>query len=36
VEEPDGFVYDPSDPIPSLLAYPQLGPTDHRSIEVGC
>ena len=33
VEEPDGFVYDPSDPVPSLLAYPQLGPTDHRSIE---
>ena len=32
-EEPDGFVYDPSDPVPSLLAYPQLGPTDHRSIE---
>jgi uncharacterized protein len=32
-EPPDAFVYDPSDPVPSLLVYPQLGPTDHRSVE---
>ena len=31
--ELDAFVYDPSDPVPSLLVYPQLGPTDHRSVE---
>jgi len=32
-ERPDSFVYDPSDPIPSLLTYPQLGPRDHRPVE---
>src|SRR5262249_14547205 len=32
-ERPDSFVYDPADPIPSLLTYPQLGPRDHRPVE---
>ena len=32
-EAPDSYAYDPADPTPSLLTYPQLGPTDHRSIE---
>ena len=25
--------YDPRQPVPSLIVYPQLGPTDHRPIE---
>lgn len=29
----DSFVYDPDDPIPSLLTYPELGPKDHRQVE---
>jgi len=33
-EEPsDRFIYDPANPIPSLLHYPQTGPYDYRSIE---
>ena len=32
-EQPDSFVYDPNDPVPSLLLYPDTGPTDHRSVE---
>lgn len=32
-EHPDSFVYDPMDPLPSLLLYPQLGPRDHASLE---
>jgi hypothetical protein len=29
----DSFEYDPRHPVPSLIAYPQLGPTDHRPVE---
>ena len=29
----DSFVYDPEDPTPSLLTYPELGPEDHRPVE---
>jgi len=32
-ERPDSFVYDPDDPVPSLIVYPGGGPADHRSIE---
>ena len=32
-ERPDSFVYDPADPVPSLLIYPELGPRDHRPVE---
>jgi putative CocE/NonD family hydrolase len=32
-EPPDSFAYDPDDPIPSLILYPELGPTDHRPVE---
>jgi putative CocE/NonD family hydrolase len=32
-ERPDSFVYDPEDPVPSLLLYPELGPRDHRPVE---
>jgi len=32
-ERPDSFLYDPDDPIPSLIAYPELGPRDHRPLE---
>jgi putative CocE/NonD family hydrolase len=32
-ERSDSFVYDPDDPLPSLLTYPQLGPRDHRPVE---
>lgn len=32
-EPPDTFMYDPLDPVPSLLRYPFTGPYDHRSIE---
>jgi putative CocE/NonD family hydrolase len=32
-DTPDSFTYDPRDPVPSLILYPQLGPTDHRPIE---
>jgi uncharacterized protein len=32
-EPPDSFSYDPQQPVPSLILYPQLGPTDHRPIE---
>jgi len=32
-EAPDGFDYDPRHPVPSLLRYPQLAPTDHRPVE---
>ncbi len=32
-EAEDAFAYDPAQPMPSLLLYPQLGPRDHRSVE---
>jgi putative CocE/NonD family hydrolase len=32
-EAPDEFSYDPRTPVPSLIVYPQLGPTDHRPVE---
>jgi putative CocE/NonD family hydrolase len=32
-EPSDGFMYDPLDPVPSLVGYPSTGPYDHRSIE---
>jgi putative CocE/NonD family hydrolase len=32
-EPPEIFVYDPADPVPSLLRYPETGPYDHRPIE---
>jgi putative CocE/NonD family hydrolase len=32
-ESPDSFVDDPDDPIPSLITYPEQGPTDHRPVE---
>lgn len=32
-EMPDSFLYDPAQPIESLLVYPQLGPRDHRPVE---
>ena len=32
-EEADSFAYDPEDPVPSLLTYPELGPKDHRLVE---
>jgi putative CocE/NonD family hydrolase len=32
-EPPDEFEYDPREPVPSLIVYPQLGPTDHRPIQ---
>lgn len=32
-ERPDSFTYDPEDPIPSLIIYPELGPKDHRPVE---
>jgi uncharacterized protein len=32
-EAADTFTYDPRQPVPSLMVYPQLGPTDHRPIE---
>ncbi len=32
-ERPDSFLYDPEDPVPSLVFYPNLGPRDHRAVE---
>jgi putative CocE/NonD family hydrolase len=32
-DTPDSFTYDPREPVPSLILYPQLGPKDHRPIE---
>ena len=32
-EPADSFLYDPSDPVESLLTYPLLGPKDHRPVE---
>ena len=32
-EVADSYEYDPEDPIPSLLTYPELGPKDHRPVE---
>ena len=32
-ERPDSFAYDSDDPVPSLLLYPETGPTDHRPVE---
>jgi putative CocE/NonD family hydrolase len=32
-EPPQSFVYDPADPVPGLLRYPETGPYDHRPIE---
>src|SRR6266849_3815243 len=32
-EAPDSFTYDPREPVPSLIVYPQLGPKDHRPVE---
>ena len=32
-EHPDSFAYDPADPVPSLILYPELGPTDHHPVE---
>jgi putative CocE/NonD family hydrolase len=32
-EAQDSFTYDPRQPVPSLILYPQLGPKDHRPIE---
>lgn len=32
-ESAEDFLSDPSTPLPSLLIYPQLGPTDHRRVE---
>jgi putative CocE/NonD family hydrolase len=34
-EAPDSYAYDPQVPVHSLLAYPELGPRDHRSVESG-
>lgn len=34
MDEPaDSFGYDPEEPVPSLLTYPELGPRDHRPVE---
>jgi putative CocE/NonD family hydrolase len=32
-DEPDAYDYDPRQPVPSLMVYPQMGPKDHRPIE---
>ena len=32
-ERPDSFAYDPEDPTPSVIIYPELGPKDHRAVE---
>ncbi len=32
-EHPDQYVYDPDDPIPSLVSYPDFGPRDYRALE---
>jgi len=32
-ERPDSLHYDPQDPVPSFLGYPDLGPRDHRPLE---
>jgi uncharacterized protein len=32
-ERPDSFTYDPREPVPSLIMYPQLGPKDHQPVE---
>jgi putative CocE/NonD family hydrolase len=32
-EHPDSYIYDPDEPIQSLLKYPMLGPRDHRKVE---
>jgi hypothetical protein len=32
-ETADSYEYDPDDPVPSLLTYPELGPKDHRPVE---
>lgn len=32
-QKPDNFTYDPSDPVPSLVEYPDLGPRDYQGIE---
>ncbi|MGQ9629818.1 MAG: CocE/NonD family hydrolase [bacterium] len=32
-ERPDSFLYDPMDPVPTLVLYPNGGPADHRPIE---
>jgi uncharacterized protein len=32
-DAPDSYTYDPRQPVPSLIVYPRLGPTDHRPIE---
>ncbi|HLH61804.1 MAG TPA: CocE/NonD family hydrolase [Ktedonobacteraceae bacterium] len=32
-EAADSYEYDPEDPVPSLLTYPELGPKDHRPVE---
>lgn len=32
-EQPDSFLYDPEDPIPSLRTFEDPGPKDHRSVE---
>jgi putative CocE/NonD family hydrolase len=34
-EHSDTYTYDPQAPTPSLLAYPELGPCDHQSVEGG-
>jgi putative CocE/NonD family hydrolase len=32
-EHPDSFLYDPTDPVPSLRTFEDPGPKDHRSVE---
>jgi len=32
-EQPDSYLYDPADPIPSLRTFEDTGPKDHRSVE---
>ena len=32
-EQPDSFSYDPTDPVPSLVGFPGLGPRDYSPLE---
>ena len=32
-DAPDSFVYDPAEPVPSMVTVPAIGPTDYRPIE---
>jgi putative CocE/NonD family hydrolase len=33
MEPPDTYTYDPEQPVPSLVAYPDYGPRDYRAVE---